>query len=112
MEALTISLSGNALLVVELRDVYTSAAPRDPRISVLVPGVLRAPIRKSGGLFVFQGVADGTYQSAGHVRLLFAGDGAGGHVKADPLNPVVTVPLTPSPAYPFGQGIRWWGGVT
>ncbi|MGZ4106295.1 MAG: hypothetical protein ACXVDE_02500, partial [Tumebacillaceae bacterium] len=101
MEALTISLSGNELLVVELRDVYTSAAPRDPRISVLVPGILRAPIRKSGGLFVFQGVPNGTYEvqvvSEHYVPVTVQVDTA----TLDPVNPVFTVPLTPSPAYPF-----------
>jgi hypothetical protein len=104
MEPMVISLGANRLLVVQLLDVYTSSAPRDPRISVLVPQLIRAPIRKSGGLIVFQDVEDGIYEvqvvSESYLPEMVQVDTA----TLDPLNPVVTVVLTPSPAYPFGGG--------
>jgi hypothetical protein len=104
MEPLVLTRKTNPLLVVQLIDLYTSSAPRDPRISVIVPQLIRGPIRKSGGLFVFQDVAAGHYDVQVQSDLYFAETVQVDTSQLDPLNPLVTVVLTPGPAYPFGEG--------
>lgn len=93
-----VSIRSKLSLAVNLIDAYTGGAPVGSRTEAALTGVIRKPVRKDGGTYVFGDLAEGTYRlvvtsehyyaEAMEVRL---GEGAS----------VIAMPLKPLPSYPF-----------
>ncbi|WP_132943222.1 hypothetical protein [Tumebacillus sp. BK434] len=91
---------GNRLLVVQAVDSFTAAPPLG-KYAVTAEGVLRPPLQKSNGMNVFQHLADGNYTAQVLAEHYFPETVTVTVEALDPLYPVVIVPLTPKPSYPF-----------
>ena len=97
-------MAEQGLLVIHLLDSFTGGAPLGPQLAVRVEGILQKPLVKPNGMFVFRGVPQGTYRVTVEAGNYFGETLEVSTAGLNPLHPVVLVPLTPHPAYPFRDG--------
>ncbi|ASS75501.1 hypothetical protein CIG75_11260 [Tumebacillus algifaecis] len=91
---------GKRLLVLHLIDSFNAGIPLG-KCAVQADGLLRPPLQKTNGMYVFQNLETGTYTAHVQAEFYFSETVTVSLEELDPLYPVVIVPLTPKPSYPF-----------
>lgn len=93
---------GKRLLVFHLIDSFTAGIPLG-KLAVKLEGVLQQPLQKQNGMFVFQHLTGGSFWAQVKCEHYFDVQIEASLESLDPLYPVVIVPLTPKPSYPFPE---------
>ncbi|MDD4369376.1 MAG: hypothetical protein PHP39_10655, partial [Oscillospiraceae bacterium] len=100
-----------AALVLRLTDACTGAGQLAGKVRVFMPGRGLAGVKTASGYYVFSDLPAGIYRVLVQSEYYFDEEREIDTASLAPLNPVVSIDLTPNPGYPFPESATLLRGL-